>query len=172
MGVTRKRSVTPRRGATSPPQRKAKKHNVSVPGSKIEREIRLPDGTFKTFEVSKGPLHGLAGPEIQKALSKMPNGGRVGGKPVSPGFKASAASAKAYGVPPKGVSVVTWKNLSHAKRAKKRKEEQKRRKKVRRSLSDEDKKLKQKRRRSSKAGAAKVKRVNSRRVLSGSGTHK
>lgn len=161
MAAARARSGSPQRRSRS-----QKASDLPAPGGKKEKEIRLPDGTFKTFEVPKGPLHGLAGPEIQKALSKMPNGGRMGGKPVSPKFKAAAAAAKAYGVPPKGITVKEWKNMSHADRLKKRSEDKKRRKKARRSLSPEQKKEKQKRRRSAKEAASKVKRVNSHRVLS------
>jgi hypothetical protein len=164
MAAARTRSGSPKRGRSRSEREKA--FDLPVPDDKIEREIWLPDGTFKTFRVSKGPLHDLAGPEIQEALSKMPNGGRLGGAPISPKFAAAAAAAKVYGVPPKGITVEAWKSMTATERSEKRAEDRERRKIAKVSMSPEQKKAKQKRRRSAKLGASKVKRVNSRHARS------
>ncbi len=123
--------------------------------------IRVPGGKTERFLVDKGPLEGLPGTKIQVALESMPNGGRVGAKPVSEGFRRSAASAKAFGVPPKGVKVQEWKLMSPEKRATMRKAEVERKRKARASRSPEEKKAKENRRRSAKAAAEKVRHVGS-----------
>ena len=174
------RTGTRSRSASKEEHEKARSVSTSKIGpDTFKRTISLPDGSV-TFDVKKGPLHGLSGVKIQKALKDMPNGGVPGGKPVSPKFKAAAAAAKAYGIPPKGVKVETWKNLSHAERLAMRKAERENIKAYGRSpkgitmeqwkkfspqkraeIAQEAKKTKAKRRKSGKAAAAKVKRVNS-----------
>ncbi len=132
-----------------------------IPKGKKLKEIHVPGGTTESFLVDKGPMEGLAGPKLREALQRMPNGGRRGAKPVSAGFRRAAQSAKAFGVPTKGVKVKDWKRMTHQERGKLRAAEVKRKKKARDSRSPEEKKAKERRRRSGKAAAAKVKRVGS-----------
>lgn len=147
----------------SPAKRKGSPASITyIPDGQKLKKIKVPgQKNPEVFLVDKGPLEGLPGTKIQEALMSMPNGGKVGAKPVSKGFRRAAGAAKAFGVPPKGWTVDEWvKPMSLERRKALRDKEMERRKAARAAMSPEEKKAKQNRRRSAKAAAGKVKRIS------------